>query len=178
MKNKNSFILGTLLGSAIGFGIGLVWKNKKDKFDTLDINLDGIDDYDFGFIPDDFKLPEDFDEMFYNQIYDTDDDIYIPSENFIEINKEKSDGSKDDIEDKVEKSKVKVGKKITDVDKKVKKVKDKIKKEVKKDKKEVENKTKDVKKEVSKGTKKVKKDIKNTVKDTKDSVDNIADDVK
>lgn len=167
MKNKNSFILGTLLGSAIGFGIGLVWKNKKDKFDTLDINLDGIDDYDFGFIPDDFKLPEDFDEMFYNQIYDTDDDIYIPSENFIEINKEKSDGSKDDIEDKVEKSKVKVGKKIKDVDKKVKK-----------DKKEVENKTKDVKKEVSKGTKKVKKDIKNTVKDTKDSVENIADEVK
>lgn len=178
MKNKNSFILGTLLGSAIGFGIGLVWKNKKDKFDTLDINLDGIDDYDFGFIPDDFKLPEDFDEMFYNQIYDTDDDIYIPSENFIEINKEKSDGSKDDIEDKVEKSKVKVGKKITDVNKKAKKVKDKIKKEVKKDKKEFENKTEDVKKELTKDTKKVKKDIKKTVKDTKDSVDNIADEVK
>lgn len=111
MKNKNSFILGTLLGSAIGFGIGLVWKNKKDKFDTLDINLDGIDDYDFGFVQDDFKLPEDFDEMFYNQIYDTDDDIYIKPENFIEINEEKSDGIKDDIEEKVEKSKVKVGNK-------------------------------------------------------------------
>lgn len=167
MKNKNSFILGTLLGSAIGFGIGLVWKNKKDKFDTLDINLDGIDDYDFGFIPDDFKLPEDFDEMFYNQIYDTDDDIYIKPENFIETNKEKSDGLKDVIEEKVEKSKVKVGKNIKDVNKKVKK-----------DKKEAENKTKAVKKEVTKGTKKVKEDSKNTVKDTKDSVDNIADEVK
>lgn len=156
MKNKNSFILGTLLGSAIGLGIGLVLKNKKNKFDNLDINLDDIDDYDFGFGQDDFKLPEDFDEMFYNQIYDNDDDIYIKPENFIETNKEKSDEIKDDIEEKVEKSKVKVGKNIKDVNKKVKKDK----------------------KEVSKGTKKVKKDIKNTVKDTKDSVDNIADEVK
>lgn len=175
MKNKNSFILGTLLGSAIGFGIGVVWKNKKDKFDTLDINFD---DYDFGFIPDDFKLPEDFDEMLYAQIHDKDDDIYIKPENFIETNKEKSDGINDNIEEKVEKSKVKVGKNIKDVNEKVKKVKDKIKKEVSKDKKESENKIKDVKKEVSKGTKKVKKDIKKTVKDTKDSVENIADEVK
>lgn len=173
MKNKNSFILGTLLGSAIGFGIGLVWKNKKNKFDTLDINFDDydFDDYDFGFGQDDFKLPEDFDKMVYNQIHDKDDDIYIKPENFIESNKEKSDEIINDIEEKVGKSKVKVGKNIKDVNKKAKKVKDKIKKEA-------DNKTKDVKKEVAKGTKKVKKDIEKTVKDAKDSVENIADEVK